>query len=64
MEHSGSIKPDTNEGGIVATQREVPNESKRQMFTQQSKYKAARRVKEESMRVNAEFDAVEDAPDE
>ena len=43
---------------VIAMNKQVDRELRRKRIME-----ASRRVREESMRVNAEFDAVEDAPD-
>lgn len=43
---------------VIAMNKQVDRELRKKRITE-----ASRRVREESMRVNVEFDAVEDAPD-
>ncbi len=43
---------------VIAMNKQVDRELRRKRIME-----ASRRVREESMRINAEFDAVEDAPD-
>ena len=60
-EHSRSLHMPRAEyvrQAVIAMNKQVDRELRKKRNTE-----ASRRVREESMRVNAEFDAVEDAPD-
>ena len=60
-EHSRSLhipRAEYVRQAVVAMNKRVDEELRRKRIME-----ASRRVREESMRVNAEFDAIEDAPD-